>query len=203
MSESGKLILSGDLGEFFRQEVETARTDLGLKLTDVVEYYLVNLLCEFSEAQRHQRLGEEPLALMYKRAQDADSVERMALLKTLGDAALYTAGFFTEFIERSLVDLDYYVSMGGNAYRDLSAIVGGQRRGEAFGELYEQLGKRFTELVDVLNQIAERSQQQAERNTDLLRLYDRWNRTGSQRIQRLLVEKGLLPWQGRPSDDLQ
>lgn len=204
MSNSARVIVSKDLTEFFRNEISTARCDLGIQLNELVEYYVVRLLCDFSRPETTQLPGDEPLALMYKRALESSLPEQAQLLKNLGDAALYIAGFFTEFIERSLVDLDYYISMGGNAYNRLSELVGGQRHGETFGDLYMQMGRRFTELVDLLNEVAERAQTTGDRHSDLLRLYDRWARTKSQRIHKLLIEKGLIPSpNGLPTDYTQ
>jgi len=69
------------------------------------------------------------------------------LLKDLGDLSLYVAGFFAEFIERSLVDKSYYIAMGGSAYSDLSGLIGMQRQGEVFAKLYVELAQKFSELV--------------------------------------------------------
>ncbi len=195
------LILSQDLGEYFRQEVSEAKDSLGIKMADDAEFYIVNLLCDFSKRDAAPSLGEEPLAFLYKRALEATALERVQRFKELGDIALYLAGFFAEFIERSLVGLDYYISMGGNAYGNLSSIVGSHRNGSAFAEVYEELAKRFTEFVDLLNEISERPR--AEKNADLVKLYDRWMRTGSQRVHKLLIERGLVFNAGTPADYVQ
>lgn len=200
----GNVIVSRDLGEFFRREVTEAKDVLGLKLTQETEFYLVNLLCDY--ARRDSRFtatpGEEPLALIYKRALEADSAERTRILKRLGDVSLYVAGFFTEFIERTGVDIDYYISMGGNAYGSLSDLFGSQRNGDAFAEVYMQLAVHFTELVDLLAEISDRSRD-SDNDGDLLKLYDLWARTGSDRVRKLLLEKGLVPGPKVPTDYLQ
>ena len=202
MTETKRLIVSKDLNEFFKNEVVSARSDLGVKMSELTEYYLVNLLCEYSRRDNVNTAqpGAEPLALLLKNANEATPSERVQRLKHLGDVALYVAGFFTDFVEKSLVDVDYYISMGGSAYGNLSGIIGNQRHGDTFAELYGQMSIKFTELVDVLNQIAERSQQKSGTDADLLRLYDRWARTGSLRIRKLLLERGLLPSDGVPTE---
>jgi hypothetical protein len=192
MSERGNLILSTDLGEYFRTEVNEARGKLGLELSEVIEFYVVNLLCDFSRRDEATITpGEEPLALMLKRALDAPVAQRIPMLKQLGDSALYVAGFFAEFVEKSMVDVDYYVSMGGRAYSDLSNIVGGRRRGDTFAELYEDLASKFKELVHLLTAISDKAR--VAQSGDLLKLYERWARTGSSRIKKLLVARGLVP----------
>lgn len=201
MGDIKRVIVSHDLTEFFHNEVTCARADLGVSLNETTEFYLVNLLCDFSRRDKKNITpGEEPLAFMYKRAREANPTERVVLLKDLGDVALYMSGFFTDFIERSLVDVDYYISMGGTAYSDLSGLVGAQRHGGTFAEMYNQLAVRFTELVDILNQISDRSAKNSDADKDLLKLYDRWTRTGSERIRKLLLAKGLLTAPGLPTE---
>jgi len=194
----GHLILSPNLSEFFREEVTEARESLGVDLSELAEFYLVNLLCDFSRKDTAPATTNEPLALLYKKALDSSVVERVRILKNLGDTALYVSGFFAEFIERSLVDLDYYIAMGGNAYGNVSELVGSRPQGESHAELFEQLSRRFAVLVGLLNEIADRSREVGETSEEMLRLYDRWIRTGSQRIQKLLVERGLMPHGAKP-----
>ena len=204
MGEDKRVIISKDLSEFFRQEVITARSELGVRMSDLTEYYLVNLLCEFSRRDHEITApGAEPLVFMYKRATEGSEAERAHQLKHLGDVALYVAGFFTDFVERSLVDVDYYISMGGTAYSSLSGMVSNQRHGETFAELYRQLAVKFTELVDVLNEISDRSRDKVGRDADLLKLYDRWARTGSERSRKLLLEHGLLTGQDVSTEFIQ
>ncbi len=193
-----RLITNCELGEFFRQEVTEAKDSLKIKLGETAEFYLVNLLCDYSRRERAPGLAEEPLAFLYKRAVEATRSERLQLFKNLGDVALYMAGFFADFVERSLVDVGYYISMGGTAYGNVSALAGGKRNGDDFARLFDELAARFTELVDLFNQIAERSRGKSDRDADLLKLYDRWLRTGSERVRRLLAERGLVP----PTDGL-
>ncbi|MBI3179366.1 MAG: hypothetical protein HYZ27_06865 [Deltaproteobacteria bacterium] len=192
MTQPRRVILSQDLGEFFRNEVSEAKQQLRIEMSEVLEYYLVNLLCEFSRERVGPKPGDEPLALQYKRALEARLAERVQILKDLGDEALYVSGFFAAFVERSLVDLNYYISMGGSAYQNLSELMGGQRHGETFAELYEQLARKFAELVDLLNEISEKARDKSVDPTELMRLYDRWLRTGSQRARKVLLERGML-----------
>ncbi len=189
---STRLILSSNLREFFRDEITGAADSLGFDLDDFLEYYVVNLLCDFSRSDQSPTPGEEPLAFIYKRAVEAAPAERIGHLKELGDLSLYIAGFFTEFIERSLVDIEYYISMGGSAYANLSDLLGAQPNGDTFAEIYTGLADRFPELVDLLNEVNDRTRE-TEQDAELLRLYDRWKRTKSQRIERKLTARGLIP----------
>lgn len=197
------MIITADLTDFFRTEVSTARERVGVEVSEMTEFYLVNLLCDYARPGSTPLPGNEPLAFIYKRAQEASLLDRIQILKNLGDLALFVAGFFTEFIERSLVDRNYYISMGGNAYSSLSDIIQQRYHGETFADVYLQLAEKFSPLVDVLMDVAYRSRGNSDADKDLVRLYERWLRTGSQRIHDLLLEKGLVQRVTKPNDYLQ
>ena len=196
MTDEERMIVAANLGEFFRDEISDACETLEVDISDMMAFYLVNMLCE--NARARSKLGAEPLVLLYKRALEVSRAERIKILKDLGDEALFVSGFFAEFIERSLVDVDYYISMGGAAYRSLADLVVMRRRGRVFADLYRQMSDRFTVLVDLLGSIADKAREQQSNPLELLKIYDRWKRTGSTRLHRLLAEKGLVPTTALP-----
>jgi hypothetical protein len=55
----------------------------------------------------------------------------------------------------------------------------------------ESLAKNFGQIVDVVAQASDSSSM--NQDSSLLILYDRWNRSGSQRIRMLLEDKGIHP----------
>jgi hypothetical protein len=57
--------------------------------------------------------------------------------------------------------------------------------------VFAELSARFTDLVDVLNEV--RHAAGASRDRDVLRLYDLWLATGSSRAARLLRGLGVQP----------
>lgn len=204
MSEKSGLILSSSLGEFFRTEITEARDELGIELEENVEYYLVNLLCDYSLTSDRPLPGDEPLAFLYKRAVEAqDTADRIAHLRDLGDVALYSAGFFTETIQSSLVDVDYYVSMGGGAYCGLADIMGGQRNTEGVAGMYSSLSSDFSVLVGLLNHVEESYLASGDSEKNLIKLYSRWLKTGRPRLYQLLLEKGFVTAFAPPDERLQ
>jgi len=54
-----------------------------------------------------------------------------------------------------------------------------------------ELADNFVRFVDVLSEVSERASLGS--NADLLRLYERWLRTGSPRSGQLLAERGVVP----------
>ncbi|HEX5421620.1 MAG TPA: hypothetical protein VFY39_16635 [Gammaproteobacteria bacterium] len=184
------------LTEFFKESVSTAMRKQGLDADDHTAYYVVNLLTLFarSEALHHGAEGPvfRPLASMLAEAVEAPSAEqRNFALQRLGDVSLFVAGFFGESLSQKLVDLDYYVRMGGSAYGSLSENVRGSLRGRVFAAVFAELAAKFQDFVDVLSEV--RDSARGSGDADVLRLYESWLRTGSKRAARLLRKLGIEP----------
>jgi hypothetical protein len=185
------------LQEFFRDSVDEAMKRQGVAAEDHTSCYVVNLLTLFARSDAlyedtEAGRGLEPLALMFARAAEAaDSQERVVALQRIGDVSLFTAGFFSDTLSTHVVDVDYYVNMGGGAYGSLSEQLRGTPRGQAFGPVFDELADKFVGFVDVLNDVRESSQSNDDQ--DIVRLYELWLRTGSKRAKRLLREAGVVP----------
>ncbi|MEE2959306.1 MAG: hypothetical protein VYA34_01070 [Myxococcota bacterium] len=201
-SEPKPLILSGDLESFFKEEVSDASSKIGVSIPETIEYYLVNLLCEYSSRQVEPLHSDEPLAFMYKRALEATTLEQMSLLKDLGDQSLYLAGFFEEYVCNSLVDTEYYIAMGGQAYSSLRTVVKTKRSGSKVGYLYGELARTFGDLVGILNYVSD-TLRRSTGDEGLLKLYARWMDTGCPKLHKELLEQGLLTSFGLPDDAVQ
>jgi hypothetical protein len=173
--------------EYFKGLVDGALSHQGLATRELTAYYVVQLLASF--LQRRVVSAEEdstPLGVRLARALDSGGVGQRASLKEIGDVALFVSGFFSDSLNRKLVDVGYYVSIGGCAYMALSRV-----ETETFSPVFAELGEKFVGFVDVLTEVSERTS--CSTNADLLRLYEKWLRTGSRRSGQLLVERGVVP----------
>lgn len=186
-----------NLQEFFKDSVAVAMEKQGVAADDHTAYYVVNLLTLFARSEKlYERRpdgpGPQPLALLLAEAADAaDPQTRNFVLQRVGDTSLFVAGFFQEGFARKLVDVDYYIDMGGAAYGWLSDNVRGTVRGRAFSAVFAELARKFRDFVDVLAEI--RDSGRASDDFDILRLYDLWLKTGSMRAARLLRSQGIEP----------
>lgn len=192
----GALITESNLTTFFNQLVTEAIARQQFKANEEAVQYLVALLATFARPENfyertHEGLTLRPLASLYATAIEAGSIdERNSTLKRLGDVALFIAGVFPDILNRQLVDVDYYIAMGGNAYGYLSEANGG-RRWRYLRSIFAELAERFVKYVDILNDVSERSH--FANNADIMRLYERWMRTGSDRIANRLRQLGIEP----------
>ena len=189
------ILSSQSLREFFRELLSRAIENQRASVQPFTELYLVNLLHEFlaSEALYVQAEDgtwqQKPLAFLLKEALEEAGPSRVRLLKRLGDTSLFISGFFPDSLARrsSLVDVDYYIAMGGRAY---DAVA----RHALESSLWEELSDKFRLLVDILNEVSERTLASSE--AGLIRLYERWLKTGSDRLANALVQQGFIPRKG-------
>lgn len=173
--------------EYFRELVESALHRQHLHAHDLTEYYLVNLLCQYVRLDGAAS-GEhvQPLAFRLVRALESGGSEQRARLRSLADFSLFMSGFFPDSFTRRAVDVDYYKSMGEYAYASLS-----RWEDDDFAEVFAELARKFVGFMDVLADVSERTALASSH--DVLRLYEKWLRTGSRRDGQRLVERGILP----------
>lgn len=186
-----------DLRDYFRKSIDEAMTRQRVDVDPHAAHYVVNLLTLFARSEdlyedHGDVYGLKPLALMMVDAVEAASAEeRTFSLQRIGDVSLFIAGFFADSLAHRLVDLDYYIHMGGNAYGTLSEEINGTIRGRALAHVYRELARKFQILVDVLNDVRDGARQSSD--VDLLRTYEVWLRTGSKRAEALLRQNGVVP----------
>jgi len=177
---------------FFHQKIVEAQSRQQLKLSESVEFYLVNLLCDF--LQPVQESTNDCLALLLKQALESSPTEQVLLFKRLGDTALYFSGFFQEYFTRKSFDVGYYVSMGESAYGQLSQLM--RRRyvqtRSALCEMYQQMSENFSSAVDILMDVSEQTSH-TSLDRSALSLYDAWLSTASQKLEKQLIAQGIFP----------
>jgi hypothetical protein len=187
---------SADLHGFFVEHVTGAMRDLGVETAAETQGYLVDLLSDFAVSQRLQVLGE-PLVTLLQRAQQATGPERYSRMRELGDVALFICGFFPDSFDRRGVSRGYVVSMGGRAYLVLGkAEVQATRDQPRRAEVFVELGGRFQDMARVLDEVRERTAMCTE--GEVVRLYERWSRSGSPALAHRLQRRGVHPQRSRP-----
>lgn len=195
MARPSNLIVDRNLVEYFQKSVASAMTRHNTEAAEDTVYYVVRLLASFARAEQLFEATPDgpmirPLAGYYADAVNAPSAEeRDGALQRLGDVALFVAGIFSNALNHRAVDVDYYVAMGGGAYSSLSMTIRGSARA-VLSDIFAELSDKFLSFVDVLGEVGERA---PAANTDILRLYEVWMRTGSKRAERRLRKLGFEP----------
>ncbi len=175
------------LADFFRDLVRDAARSQEVTISESAEHYLVHLLEHF--ARPEPGWNRRPLALDFLESFGVDGTERAGKLRRVGDTSLFLSGVFMEYLERQIVSVDYYISLGSSAYSHLAnAPAGPLARTRS---LFAEMAETFPELVRVLTDVSFERIFRSERQT--VRAYSRWLHTGSQRDARWLMRRGVLP----------
>lgn len=173
--------------EYFRELVDSAIQRQHVAAGELTSFYLVRLLTSFIHSDRSAGAGDdEPLGVRFVKALGTGGARQRDELRQVGDQSLFISGFFSESLKRSAVDVDYYIQLGEHAYGSLA-----QHDHGSFADVFDELAGKFPAFVDVLGEVSERTAMTT--NSDLLRLYERWLRTGSRHCGGLLVERGIVP----------
>ena len=190
-----EILIGTSAQEWFREAITGVLSQRRIAIHETTEFYLVDLLTRFLEREQlagdeaGNAAGDEPLALVLLKAlREVDRRARARALRRLGDTALFVSGFFGDSLARATVDVDYYIAMGERAYGTLAA----SERGQA--DLYRELADRFVDFVDLFAEIAERSS--LGTNRGLLRLYERYLLTRSERVAERLRARGVALFSG-------
>ncbi len=179
--------------EYFQGAVSGAVATLRLQVSEHAQHYLVQLLGRYISMENfYPTNGEgkpadtltQQLAIALEEENASDRAYR---LRQLGDFSLYVAGFFAESLQRKLIDVDYYIGMGGAAYENAARLEEKKNRAEVLLEL----SKKFPKFVNVLGIISEEAGFNPENHKDLLRVYDLWVKTGEKKFESKLVKAGI------------
>lgn len=194
------VIVESSIQDFFQGLVSDAVENQQLEASTESVCYLTNLLSVFANSEALFESTPDgpmiqPLALLYGEALEAPGLEaRNHALRRLGDIALFISGIFSDSLNRKVVDVDYYIAMGGNAYGHLSATSRQHGRWQDYSDMFGELGAKFALFVDVLNEVGDQTGLRNDR--DIMRLYEIWQRTGSGYARRQLQRLGINPVSG-------
>ena len=149
---------AGNLLGFFREELEAVFTSLGLRCQQETEAYLAHLLDGYTrmDAQSAEEIGfHRPAAFMLGDALQAQGADRIEAWRRLGDACLYSCGFFDERLARRNVDPRYYHQLGRDAYGNLRDMMRHRGQGgQTFSTIFGELAAKFDIVVQAFHRLA-------------------------------------------------
>jgi hypothetical protein len=192
------IVAAHSVSGFFGEVVEDAMKSRRVDATDGATRYLVGLLTDY--AHPDHRAGEaleRPVTLLLDEALRApDPVDRFERLRTLGDGVLYGCGFFGDHFEARGVDAKYLHGLGTRAYGAAGSMLR-HSPDDATPDLFGELAHKFDAFVDVLADVANATLAMGDDSSrGLLKMYERWLKTGSERLANALTSRGVVPTRG-------
>jgi len=192
---SSSIVEAANVESFFHESITDSVSNQNVDVCDETVVYMTQLLTQYVRSEELFEEDEDgvqlkPLAILYcQAASEADYNARRDRLKRLGDLALFVSGWFAHSLERRKVGVNYYIQMGECAYDALSETRGESVRERVFARIFQDLASNFSELRDVISEIHMTVDNRS--NSDLLGLYELWQRSGSARAAALLRAEGI------------
>jgi hypothetical protein len=174
------------LDSFFWEKLGAALREHRVSPAAETEHYLVRLLTDYAT----RPVDEQPLALKLMAAESAAPAERRRQLREIGDTSLFVSGFWSDSFARRIVDVDYYIGLGGSAYGRLARVGDGWSR-DPFGAVFEELAEKFKRFVQVLETLSSWVRPPSTPQ-DMVRLYDKYRNTGSTWARNRLAAMGVF-----------
>jgi len=198
------IVATDSISTYFHGVVEEAIKARHVEATDGATSYLVGLLSDYArpDARAGEALARPVSFLLGEAMQTPSPAERFDKLRTLGDGVLYSCGFFGDHFEARGVDQSYLIGIGTTAYGSAASMlhVPASGKGPQGGpqlDIYRELADNFRAFVGVLMEIADRAiSAGVQGSRDLVRVYERWLKTGSDGLAQALAAHGLVPVRG-------
>lgn len=199
------IAIAPNVSTFFHEVVSDAIRVRRVEATDAASSYLVGLLCDYAHPSEDSgSTFSRPLTFQLRDAMEADGATRFRLLRGLGDHVLYAIGFFRSHIEGRGADRSYVMNVGSTAYREAAVMMRmrSSRRPESDGsaappDVLSELATKFDRFAEVLADVAEGTLACGGRDErSVVKLYERWLKTGSSRLADELGSHGIMPSRG-------
>jgi hypothetical protein len=192
------ILATESVSGFFHEVVEDVMRSKRIQATDGATTYLVSLLSDFAKPDnRAEQTLDRPLSFLLDEALHTNELgERFERLRSLGDGVLYSCGFFADHFEARGVDQRYLIGIGMTAYGTASSML---RLPNADDEstrnldIYGELSSKFAAFVEIVAEVADTTIAKGVASSKgMLKLYERWLKTGSNRLAETLASHGFV-----------
>jgi hypothetical protein len=195
------IVATDSISTYFHGVVEDAMKARHVEATDMATNYIVALLSDYARPDPDAgRALDRPLTFLLDEAlHTVQPAERFSRLRTLGDGVLYSLGFFRDHFESKGVEESYLIGIGAVAYGGASSMLRvSAEEAERKLDIYRELADKFASFVAVLGEIADATiAGRVAGSRDLLKVYERWLKTGSETLAQTLTSHGLVPMRGK------
>jgi hypothetical protein len=196
------IAIAVSMTDYFRETVDQAVRARKVEASAAAQVYLVQLLADFArpDEEMDEAMKQSPTLLLHEAMHAPEGKDKLRRLRSLGDGVLYGLGFFGEHADNRGVDKGYVAHVGASAYDHAAAMLRVQRGGGApsgHPDVLVEMSRKFERFVEVLAHVADGAMAQSARGAQgIVKLYEKWLRTGSSALASGLADRGLMPTRG-------
>jgi hypothetical protein len=195
------IVASASVSDFFEEVVEDAMKARRISASEATTSYVIALLADLAKpGSPIERTLDRPLTLLLDEAlHTPERGDRFEKLRTLGDGVLYSSGFFADHFEARGVDAQYIIGIGRTAYENAGSLLRtpGAKPEDGATDIFHELATSFAEFVGVIAEVANATiAKGVVTSRGLVKLYERWLKTRSDRLADALSSHGFVAPRG-------
>lgn len=164
------LILETSLQAFFYDQLMELNHKTSAPLSNETIYYSSIVMDRFSESKEYfetldGKVREKTLGKKLLECGHLPKNSQKRELRDIGDTALLLCGFFSESLNKKIIDHSYYHEVGQIAYRRLNTIVPDAFQVQSF---YHHLSKKFKNMTEMMAIVAQKNNMFAENGENII-----------------------------------
>lgn len=156
---SKDFVLESSLQYYFYSQLQEFNEKSQEPLPNEAIYYSSLVMDKYGESVNYfeiteGKVKEKVLGIKLLETSHMTREEKKRTLRDIGDTALLICGFFSDSLNKKILDTKYYQELGQRAYRRLNAEVPSAYDVPSFFNL---LSMRFDHLATVMNLVSEKT----------------------------------------------
>ncbi|MBT3584250.1 MAG: hypothetical protein HN509_05055 [Halobacteriovoraceae bacterium] len=163
-TQNSGLVLEASLQSFFYDQLQKVNQKFSKPLPKEAIFYSSLVMDKFGDTQNYfensdGRLRNKTLGLKLLECSEMSPAKKKRTLIDIGDTALLLCGYFSESLNKKLVDEKYYKELGQIAYSRLNHLIPDVYEVPSFFKL---LSKSFHDITLMMNLVAKESLEKVE-----------------------------------------
>jgi hypothetical protein len=160
---STRLILENSLQGFFYDQLQEFNQKADTPLPNETIFYSSRVMDRLGVSDRYfdtveeGRVKDKVLGLKLMEVSSMTKRQKRRTLKDIGDTSLLLCGYFSESLNRKIIDTKYYQDLGVLAYQRLDCLVPQLFDIPSF---YEQLSNYFGQLTLMISLVSQKNSSQ-------------------------------------------
>lgn len=154
--DSKDFVLESSLQSYFYTQLQEFNEKSVEPLPNEAIYYSSLVMDRFGDSGNYfeiieGKVRDKILGIKLLESSNMNKEERKRTLKDIGDTALIICGFFSDSLNKKIIDTNYYQELGQTAYRRLNTVIPTAYDVPSF---FDQISMRFSRLTTVMSLVS-------------------------------------------------